>query len=150
MKRIVCTRPDGGISIVVPAISVDDPPSFTEAEALQRARANVPSDAVSTRDVEASALPSSRVFRDAWVLSGASIVVDMPRARTIHRERIRQRAAVLIARADADWISAEQNHDNAAKAAALARKLALVAAPNDPAIAAATTPEQLAAVDPVP
>lgn len=42
-----------------------------------------------TVDAATVTVPSDRTFRDAWVLDGSVIEVDMAAARDIHRDRIR-------------------------------------------------------------
>lgn len=74
------------------------------------------------------------------------ITIDMDKAREIHRDRIRAARAPLLAAADVDFQRALET--GADTSAIVARKSALRDAPADPAIDAATTPEQLAAVWP--
>lgn len=84
-KRIVYTRPDGGLSVLVPAPGVP----------LERLRADLPEDALDPKVVDAADLPADRVFRDAWCRcpsKGAS--VDVARAKDVcHNARRAKRAA---------------------------------------------------------
>ena len=66
MKRLIFTGEDGIVAIVVPAM-----PDGVKCEAI------------STADI-----PTDRAFRDAWIQEGASIKIDMARARKIHMEKI--------------------------------------------------------------
>jgi len=85
-KRIIYTRPDGGVSIIVPA------PSFiaglmaegkTEDEAVAIVHGkDVPADAVNPQTVEAASLPSDREFRNAWEKPGANITISLAKAKT--------------------------------------------------------------------
>jgi hypothetical protein len=123
MKRILYTRPDGGLSIVNPALggrlvaSFNDdkfsPPitadriavetavlvalsdngqikwAETEDEWIARIRAkDVPSWAINTTILDESKIPTDRTFRDAWQLVDGNVVVDMSKARDIHRDRL--------------------------------------------------------------
>jgi hypothetical protein len=91
MDRIIYTRPDGGLSIIIPTISRDDPPGFTEPAALARAMATVPPDAQGVRVVGAASIPADRTYRDAWTDDGSTLAVDMGKARNIQRERLAAR-----------------------------------------------------------
>jgi hypothetical protein len=91
-----------------------------------------------------------RIFRKAWRLSASgSIEVDMPTAREIHRERIRERRGPLFAALDADYMRADERGDVDEKRRVATLRQHLRDAPADPRIEAATTPEELAAVDPL-
>ena len=96
MKRIVYTRPDGELSIIIPTGEVD------LARVLMR---DLPADAVEWWECEASNIPTDRTFRDAWCRGdGKSIDVDMPKARTIHMGRIRQVRDAELARLDIEQL----------------------------------------------
>ena len=91
--------------------------------------------------------PSDRTFRDAWESAGEDsgvITVDMDRAKDIWREKIRQ--ARDFAPLDAAFMKALETGADASSVTA--QKQALRDAPADPAIDAATTPEELKAVQP--
>lgn len=93
-KRIVFTRPDGGVSIVVP--TPEKMAQFkTEADGLNAVRQNnVPSDATDVQIAERSDLPADRTYRDAWERDTSRpkspIKTDMPKAKEIHMARIRE------------------------------------------------------------
>lgn len=87
-KRIVYTRPDGGVSVVIPN------PKFvaqfdTEDEALSALRSkDVPSDAADVSITDMADLPD-REFRNAWAQTTPGVVeIDMPKARAIQTERV--------------------------------------------------------------
>lgn len=72
--RIVYTRPDGGLSIIVPA------PGTT----IERARLDVPADATDVHECDHTELPTDRTFRNAWRRGGAKAVdIPMPPARDV-------------------------------------------------------------------
>lgn len=146
MKRIVYTRPDGGVSIVIPAISIEDE-GLTEEKAVARALARLAKDVPNAADVqvvEPESIPA-RTFRDAWK---ADLSVDMAKAREIHRNRIRAMRAPLLADLDVAFMRAVEKGDSAAIAAIAAKKQGLRDAPSDPAIETAKTPEELSLVVP--
>jgi len=157
MQVILYARADGGVSIVRPVINthtlvdgqiVPIPEAMTEEAALLRAMTGLPPevDRNAAYLIDEAAVPADRTFRDAWVLTADALAVDMAKAREIHRNRIRAARAPLLAAADVAYMRAlEAGQDTAA---IVARKNALRAAPADPAIEAATTPEALAAVWP--
>jgi hypothetical protein len=85
MKRIIYTRPDGGITVVTPVINthsvvdgvvVQIPENISEDEAVARALSRLPVDAINPQVVDESALPPDRSQRRAWRQNGASVVVD--------------------------------------------------------------------------
>lgn len=101
-KRIVFTRPDGGVSIVSPS------PRFlatfnTEADGLAAVKAkDVPVDAVDVVTINAADMPADRTFRDAWRQAAGVFSIDMPKAQIIQTSRIdaarREKARDLIER----------------------------------------------------
>lgn len=114
------------------------------------------------RIIEESELPASREYHVAWMDDGNAIVHDLPKARAIHRERIRVRRAKLFDKfddevrdADEALLLASENDVQARdEARRVRRKLAqkrkrLKDAPADPRIEAAQTIEELAAIDPL-
>lgn len=93
-------------------------------------------------------VPASREFRDAWDLDGDAITVDMTKAKDLHRDKIREARKVEFAKNDITLQDAMVIGDEVAKTAAVARRDELRNATVDPAIDAATTPEELSAVNP--
>ena len=92
---------------------------------------------------------SERTFRNAWTIDNPTsgvITVDMTKAREIWRDKIREARIPEFARLDAEFMKAlETGADTSAIAA---QKQALRDAPADPAIDAATTPDELKLVKP--
>lgn len=103
---------------------------------------------VSVRQVEESDLPADDAFRDAWVDTGSAVAVDMPKARDIHRNRLRAMRAPLLAALDVEYQRADEKGDSSAKAKIAAKKQALRDVTSDPAIDAAKTTNKLAAAVP--
>ena len=146
MRKIIYQRLDGGVSVVHPVINtLGEVAGFTEAQAEQRAFAKLPADAINPRFVDAADIPTDRTFRDAWK---PDLTVDMPKAREIHREHLRQMRAPLLAALDAEYLRADELGDLTEKARIASKKIALRNVTADPAIGAAITPERLAAVIP--
>ncbi len=156
-KRIVWQRPDGGVSVTVPApnyMAELMASGMTEAEALAVVQAkSVPGDATNIEIMEAATLPG-REFRNAWEKPGAGVpAINMAKARDIHAEHIgraRERAGPALDRE----VAQQRLKGNTAAADALAVKataargldLATIAtqignAPNPTALAAIWPPE---------
>ena len=168
---ILIRRPDGGVSIMrivvsaaescFPAVRMKGKPvigpmggvlkdgiwTLDTSDArieVEIARAQIPClswERISEDDVPAD--PASRAFRDAW---RHNLTIDMPMARDIHRQRLREARAPLLAALDVEQMRALESGKGAAAVAA--RKQALRDVTKDPAIDAAQTPEELAAVIP--
>lgn len=84
-------------------------------------------------------------FFAALTAAGGEIVVDMPKAREIWRERIRATRAPLLAALDVEWQRADETGAAESKPAIAAAKQALRDLPQDPAIEAATSIAELRA-----
>lgn len=88
MKKIIYTRPDGGVSIINPS------PNFlatfqTEQDGLDAIIAkDVPGDASDVQTVDASSIPTDRTFRDALRQTAGVFSVDMVKARETHTANI--------------------------------------------------------------
>lgn len=64
------------------------------------------------RTVAKVTLLIDRTFRDAWSLGEAGLVVDLPRARAIHMERVRRRRNQKLAETDALMTRALESGDS--------------------------------------
>lgn len=147
MRRIAYTRADGGLSIVTPAISHDDPVEFTEQDALDRALAkDVPPDAQGAIVIEASEIPQDRTYRNAWANRDGKIEPDMAKAKEVHRDILRRERVPLLAALDIEFMRAVEAGDQSAIAGIAKRKQALRDAPADPQIDAAETVDTLKAI----
>lgn len=85
-------------------------------------------------------------FRRAWRKKGMTFGVDMPMAREIWRNKMRQTRAPLLSDLDVQFMRAVEKSRSTKKIAARKQLLRDVTA--DPAIEAAQTPEELRAVWP--
>jgi len=138
MARIVYTRPDGGLSYVVPV-------GRSLEEVLDQ---DVPSDATDVHVVDDSTIPHDVTFYDAWRNDKGRIVVDMLKARNILRDRIRAARAPMLQALDIEYQKADERGDDEARRSIAARKQALRDAPADPSIEMATTTDALKALWP--
>ena len=93
--------------------------------------------------------PSDRTFRNAWRLDGdGAVEVDMDKAREIHREKLRGIRKPLLEALDVEYQRADEAGNTAEKKRVAAKKQALRDVTADPAIDAASTPDELKAVIP--
>lgn len=76
--RLVYSRPDGGVSVVIPAAGVTE----------QEAALSVP-DGISYTRMAVGAIPADRTFRDAWVLAGGAVDHDVEKVKEIAHEKRR-------------------------------------------------------------
>jgi len=101
------------------------------------------------RDIETlTTIPSDRVFRDAWQFDGDVVEIDMATAKNIWRAKIRDARIPELERLDAEFMKALEVGE--ATTQIVADKQVLRDAPAHPDIDAATTPDELKAVQPVP
>lgn len=91
MKKIIFTRPDGGLSIVTPARS--------EEEAWKK----LPKDAINPKWIDDSVIPKDRSFRNAWKDDGVKIEHDIMKCRNITKERLRIERAPKLAALDIEF-----------------------------------------------
>jgi hypothetical protein len=147
---IIYTRADdGGMTIVYPAISCDDPEGFKYEDALKRAlEKDIPADATDTAVIEEKELPQSTRFRNAWDHDGRDVFVNMDKARELLKEQLRIVRLPMLLALDVAYMRADERGDAAAKRQIAERKQAWRDVTDDPAIAAATTPDALAAIWP--
>jgi hypothetical protein len=144
---IVWTRHDGGVSITWP---VEEPrPGEDAAAYLARIAEQVVPRDCSYALLARSAVPADRTFRDAFTFDGQALAIDMPKAREIHRHRIRAARAPLLAALDVDYQRADERGDATAKARIATRKQQLRDAPAHPGIDSATSADELLQVWPL-
>ena len=101
-KRIVFTRADGGVSIVIPAHEHIDKVFGGDVDAMLAVEmANpkvVPLDATNVKVMEVGLIPADDTFRDAWTQASDAITVDLAKAREIQAARISHAVDLEIAR----------------------------------------------------
>lgn len=143
MKRIVYTRPDGGVSVVVPAPKAKHADE-TEAEFLARISAAIPQGASDITVCDEAEIPSDRTYRDAWERGSAALVtVSMTKAKEIQRGRLRDARPAKFVDLDGKWMQAVAAGNDTEAARIEAERQVLRDLPQDPAIAAAKTPDEL-------
>lgn len=99
MRKIIYTRPDGGLSVVHPVRNTSGETLITDAEIEKRAWDKLPVDAINPQFVEASAVPSSRSQREAWVHGGDKVTIDPTRVKpVVKQETVASLKAALIAK----------------------------------------------------
>lgn len=103
-----------------------------------------------TYDTADYTLPTERTFRNAWEANADTgiISVDMALARDIWRDKIRQARIEPLAALDTAFMKAQETGSDTTQI--VADKQALRDAPSLASIDAATTPEELTAIQPVP
>jgi uncharacterized pyridoxamine 5'-phosphate oxidase family protein len=138
---IMITRSDGGVS-VMQVVEGADPD-----ECLNKWKASHAGEYVSHRVGSLDELPKERTFRNAWT-GGAKINVDMPKARNIWRDRMREARSTKLAALDIEYQRADEVSDAVRKQEIALKKQALRDVPALPEIEAANTPEELKAVWP--
>lgn len=115
-KRIVYTRPDAGVSVIIP--SGDIPIEDVLAK-------DVPADAVNARVVDVSEIPSDRTFRDAWEDDGKRVSPNLVKAQKIHMDRIRVVRNEELKKLDIPQMTAISKGDTAEVAKIESKKQAL-------------------------
>ncbi len=137
---IILTQEDGTCAVVHLA------PGSTFSIEDMRVRAAERNNATDAEIVEDSVIPSDWTFRNAWVKVASVIDTDMVRAREIWRGVIREARDPKLAALDVEFQRCvEENVDTTE---VVQQKQELRDAPQDPAIDAAQTPEELKAVWP--
>lgn len=168
-KRIIYARPQGhkwgeGVSICIPARQEDvvrtyattgkpelaeEIAGMTEMQYVQWIRdrgKDVPPDAIGVKIVDMTEIPTDRTFRDAWQLEAGLIKVNMPKAKALHKDRLRKLREPMLAALDTEYMRADEDGDNQKKAQIRAKKQSLRDVTTDPRIDAAQTPDALKAL----
>lgn len=112
MKKIIYTRPDGGLSVVVPApkeaIEKMLGPLTEEEYVAHVLERSIPADATKVRYVNEEDIPSDREFRNAWcdVSTEPCVDIDAEKARDIVLTEVRLQREPLLVKADQDFMRA--------------------------------------------
>lgn len=146
-KCIIYTRPDGGLSVVLPAPQAQLE-NESETDFIQRIlNKDVPPNGINPQIVDTSILPS-REFRDAWKQDGSKVDHDMPKCRDIWKEKLRSARAPKLSALDIEYQRADESSDSQKKSEVAAKKQALRDVTADPRIESAVSPEELKQVWP--
>jgi len=97
------------------------------------------------RDASSLTVPTDRTFRGAWTFNGDAVDVDMTAALAIHKDNLRAERAPRLAALDVDYMKALEAGTGAPAIAAEKATLRDITA--DARLAAATTPDDLKALD---
>ena len=92
-----------------------------------------------TIDSVGATVPSDRLFRGAWSLSGTVITEDLTAAKVLFKDKIREVRKPLLEAQDALYMRALEDNDTSAKNAIKAKKTALRNAPAASAITQANS-----------
>jgi len=142
MRKIIYTKPDGGIAVVSPVRNtIPYVETLTDAEIEQRAFDRLPPNAINPHFV--LSVPQDRTFRDAWTSNGAEVLQEINKCREIHRAKLREMRLPKLAALDVEYMRADEDGDSAKKAEIAAKKRALRDVTNFSGIDEATTPDQL-------
>jgi len=158
-KRIVYTRPDGGVSVLIPSPEfienyLSANPGRTEADALTYLQGkDVPPDALNARIEDAVNLPPSRAFRNCWrntVGAGGAerVDVDMPLARAQKMAEIRTERNKRLAETDGLILRAKETGQAAQENQLALARQALRDLPATVGLDTLATPEALNAFQP--
>ena len=90
-------------------------------------------------------VPSDRLFRGAWSLSGTVITEDLATAKEIFKDKIREVRTPLLEAEDAKFMKALEDADTSAQNTIKTKKNNLRDAPAASAISSATTITELKA-----
>jgi len=96
------------------------------------------------RIIDDTEVPADRTFREAWTDTG-KIEIDMPKAKEVHRNKIRAVRADKLMQLDGEWMRATGQNKKQEADDIEAQRQILRDLPADPRIEAATTPEELKA-----
>jgi hypothetical protein len=80
MKRIIYPTPDGGVAVIIPAVSVE------------LALKDVP-EGVAYEIVDEADIPTDRYFRNAWVMGDCCIGHDLDKCKALGHDLRRQQRA---------------------------------------------------------
>lgn len=139
MLRFAYTTPNNTVCIVyaappealVPVLG----PLSDEAYRAHVLDRSIPSDATNLVELGLDWVPpSDRAFRSAWAVNGKSVIVDMQKAREIHKDRLRVIRAPMLAALDVEYQRADESGNDEAKADVRQRKQTLRDLTSDPAI----------------
>jgi hypothetical protein len=151
MRIFIRRRSDGGVLIMTfqtyvldyLAINPELLEEVVEAE-LDKWPVEMRADVASWQAIPDEALLADTTFQDAWVVTPEHMIsVDMPKARDIHRDRLRLMRAPKFEPLERAQRSSLSRGDTATAAVVEERLQALRDVTDDPAIDLAQTPDEL-------
>lgn len=118
MNKLIYTRPDGGVSIVVPAPKADIERivgPLTDFEYKQHViERSIPADAINVREITDLDIPSSREFRNAWkdITPESNIDICCTTAKELKLAEMRRERNLLLDIEDKNFmIALEKGED---------------------------------------
>jgi len=142
MKVRAFENKDDGVSVIHPAPK-SRRQDETEEQWLARIFDKATPEGAIFKDIDISAIPDDRTFREAWELNGDVISVNMPKARVIHMDRIRMLRNKKLKDLDVDYIMAMEASDQAKMDEIASLKSILRDIPQAFDLSVAETPEEL-------
>lgn len=119
MNKIVYTRPDGGVSIVIPASKKDLEKSLGKKLSTKQYKAHVmkrsiPADATKVREIEDKHLPLDRSFRNAWTdeFPTETIDIDARKAKDIQLAVLRAERDKKLKELDTEMLIALETNNS--------------------------------------
>ena len=97
------------------------------------------------RDAASLTVPTDRTFRGAWQFNGDAVEIDMTNALAIHKDALRAERAPRLDALDVEYMKALEAGTGADAIAT--QKATLRNITDDARLAAATTPDELKALD---
>ena len=96
---LIYTRPDSGISIVIPAKGI------TNDDLMNK---SIPIDAINVRELNENDLPVNREFRNSWcdTTQDSRVDIDCNKAKNIQLERLREVRNKRLDEKDAEYMKA--------------------------------------------
>jgi len=147
MKRIIYTKPDGSVSVVIPAPMVDE--TENEEQYISRIAAkDVPASATNVRIVDESEIPQDRTFRSAWVSNNGVIGHDMSKCIDIQKDKLRALREPKLAALDAAYMKALESGNSEQMQTIATKKQALRDVTSDPSLTSAKSPDDLKKIIP--
>ena len=146
MKKIMYVDSEGNTCVVHPVINIDE--QITDDEAFERAYKKLPANALNIQVVEPDVVPKDRAFRNAWKLENKSITVDIPKAKEIWKNKMREARAPKLLSLDTEYMRADEKGDAVKKADVAAKKQLLRDITTHPDLLAAQTADEIKAVWP--
>lgn len=102
--KIVYTNEKGIASIVIPS------PNFKGS--MKELASRVVPAGISYKIIDDSTFPVERRYRDAWVLSGEKLDIDMPKARAIFLDNVRVLRNAKLSELDVEVVKAVEKGES--------------------------------------
>lgn len=132
MKKIMFTRPDGGLSILEAASKMQIENvlgKLTDEQYKAHVWGLVPSNAINPIEIDDNVIPASREFRDAWKHANGTIEHDLDKAKDIQLTRIRLVRESKFAELDKQYMLSLERNESADKIIAAKQKLRDITGP---------------------